>query len=59
MLRRMLRQYLLEIPARMAGGGLRNLLLRRTRQNNLTAPIAAFGSQINHLVAATDHVEIV
>ena len=54
----MLLQHLLEIPARMAGGMLR-YLLRRARHHNLAALIAAFGAQVDHPVAASDHIEVV
>ena len=57
-LRRMLRQHLLEVSARMAGGMLCHRL-RGAHHHDLTALIAAFWSQVNHPVAATDHIEVV
>ena len=54
----MLRQRLLQIPARMASGMLRHLL-RRARHHDLAALIATFGSQVDHPVAAADHSEVV
>ena len=54
----MLRQHLLQIPARMASGMLRHLF-RRARHHDHAALIAAFWTQIDHLVAAADHIEVV
>jgi len=54
----MLLQHLLEVPARMAGGMLRHLL-RRARHHDLATLITSFWSQVDHPVAAADHIEVV
>jgi len=54
----MLLQHLLEVSARMAGGMLRHFL-RRARHHDLAALIAAFWSQVDHPIAAADHIEVV
>ena len=54
----MLHQHLLQIPARATGVMLCHLL-RRARHHDLTALIAAFGSLVDHPVAAADHIKVV
>jgi hypothetical protein len=54
----MLRQNLLEIPTRVTGGMVRHLSWGAARRD-LTALVAAFGTQIDDPVRAADHVEVV
>ena len=57
-LRRMLLQHFLEISARMDSGMLRHLL-RHARLHDLALLIAAFGSEVDHPVAAAEQIEVV
>ena len=54
----MLLQHLLEIPPRV-GGRMFRYLLRSTRDDDLTAFVAAFWTQINDPVRAANHIEVV
>jgi len=54
----MLLQHLLEIPTRMTGGVLSNLLRGATR-NDLSSLVAPFRTQIHDPVGTADHIEVV
>ena len=58
LLRRMLGQHLLEIPARVTGGMLGNLFWS-SRHHDLAALVAPFGAQINQPVSAANHIKVV
>ena len=51
----MLRQHLLQRPARMARGMLHHLL-RRARPHDLATLISAFWTEIDHPDTAADHI---
>ena len=54
----MLRQHLLEVPPRMAGGMLCHLFWGAAH-HDLTALVTAFWTQIDDPVGAADHVKVV
>ena len=54
----MLRQHLLEVAPRVAGG-MFSYLFWGANGNNFTAPVPPLGAEIDDPVGATDHVEVV